>query len=160
MKSGCRRHDQPVARGTVVVTGGRRWHLSPTSWLTTKTIFSQLFAVGLFAVQAPVLGPRAFGLMSIVMVFVGFCEYVPCEAAAESLISVRNIERRHFDTMNTAILAFAVLFGACVFLGAQRCASLFGDAALAPILRWMSVLPALTALCAAPTAATKRALEF
>jgi O-antigen/teichoic acid export membrane protein len=134
--------------------------LSPTSWLTTKTVFSQLFAVGLFAVQAPVLGPRAFGLMSIVMVFVGFCEFVPCEAAAESLISVRNIERRHFDTMNSVILAFAVLFGAAVFLGADRCAGLFGDAELAPMLRWMSVLPALTAISAAPTAATKREMEF
>jgi O-antigen/teichoic acid export membrane protein len=134
--------------------------LSPTSWLTTKTVFSQLVAVGLFAIQAPVLGPRAFGLMSIVMVFVGFCEFVPCEAAAESLISVRNIERRHFDSMNTVILAFAVLFGAAVFLGADGCARLFGDTELAPILRWMSVLPALTAICAAPTAATKREMEF
>ena len=134
--------------------------LSPTSWLTTKTVFSQLFSVGLFAVQAPVLGPRAFGLMSIVMVFIGFCEFVPCEAAAESLISVRAVERRHFDSMNTVILAFAALFGAAVFLGADRCAALFGDAELAPILRCMSVLPALTAICAAPTAATKREMEF
>ena len=134
--------------------------LSPTSWLTTKTVFSQLFAVGLFAVQAPVLGPRAFGLMSIVMVFIGFCEFVPCEAAAEALISVRAVERRHFDSMNTLNLAFAALFGAAVFLGADRCAELFGDAELAPILRWMSVLPALTAVCAAPTAATKREMEF
>ncbi len=134
--------------------------LSPTSWLTTKTVFAQLFAVGLFAIQAPVLGPRAFGLMSIVMVFVGFCEFVPCEAAAESLISVRDIERRHFDSMNTVILAFSLLFGAAVFLGADGCARLFGDPELAPILRWMSALPALTAICAAPTAATKREMEF
>ncbi len=134
--------------------------LSPTSWLTTKTVFSQLFAVGLFAIQAPVLGPRAFGLMSIVMVFVGFCEFVPCEAAAESLISVRDVERRHFDSMNSVILGFSLLFGAGVFLGANGCARLFGDPELAPILRWMAVLPALTAICAAPTAATKREMEF
>lgn len=134
--------------------------LSPTSWLTTKTVFSQLFAVGLFAIQAPVLGPRAFGLMSIVMVFVGFCEFVPCEAAAEALISVRAVERKHFDSMNTVIVGFSLLFGGAVFLAAGDCARLFGDPELAPILRVMAILPALTAICAAPTAATKREMEF
>jgi O-antigen/teichoic acid export membrane protein len=59
--------------------------LSATSWLTTKTVFSQVFAILLFAIQAPVLGPRAFGLMSVVMVFVGFCEYLKSDGFASSL---------------------------------------------------------------------------
>jgi O-antigen/teichoic acid export membrane protein len=134
--------------------------LSPTSWLTAKTVFTQLFAVLLFAIQAPVLGPRAFGLISIVMVFVGFCEFVPCEAAADSLISVREVEERHFDTMTTVICAASLLFGVVVFVGAGWFARLFGDRELEPILHWMSVLPVLTAVAAAPTAATKREMQF
>jgi O-antigen/teichoic acid export membrane protein len=134
--------------------------LSPTTWLTAKTVFSQLFAVLLFGIQAPVLGPRAFGLISIVMVFIGFCETVPCEASAEALISVREIEDRHFDTMTTAIVAISLLFGVAVLLGAPWFAGLFGDAELVPILRCMSVLPLISALSAAPTAATKRDMQF
>lgn len=114
----------------------------------------------LFAIQAPVLGPRAFGLISIVMIFVGFCEFVPCEAAADALISVREIDHEHFDTMTTANLALALLVGACIFMGAPRIARWFGDPELAGILRAMSILPAISAVAAAPTAATKRDMQF
>lgn len=134
--------------------------LSPTSWLTTKTVFSQVFALLLFAIQAPVLGPRAFGLISIVMVFVGFCEYVPGEAAAESLISIRKIDDEHFSTMTAANVALSVVIGIAVFFGADRIAGWFGDPELARMLRWMAILPAISAFAAAPTAATKREMQF
>jgi O-antigen/teichoic acid export membrane protein len=134
--------------------------LSPTSWLTTKTVFSQVFALVLFAIQAPLLGPRAFGLISIVMVFVGFCEYVPCEAAAESLISIRIIDDRHFSTMTTANVVLSLVIGALVFLGADTIAHWFGDPEVARMLRVMSILPAISAFAAAPTAATKRDMQF
>jgi O-antigen/teichoic acid export membrane protein len=134
--------------------------LSPTSWLTTKTVFSQIFALLLFAIQAPVLGPRAFGLISIVMVFVGFCEYVPGEAAAESLISIREIDDRHFSTMTTVNVLLSVVIGVAVYFGAERIAGWFGDPEAARILRWMAILPAISAFAAAPTAATKRDMQF
>jgi O-antigen/teichoic acid export membrane protein len=134
--------------------------LSPTSWLTTKTVFSQVFALALFAIQAPLLGPRAFGLISIVMVFVGFCEYVPGEAAAESLISIRAIDERHFSTMTTANVVLSLVIGALVFLGADTIAHWFGDPEVARMLRIMAILPAISAFAAAPTAATKRDMQF
>ncbi len=134
--------------------------LSPTYWLTTKTVFSQVFALLLFAIQAPLLGPKAFGLISIVMVFVGFCEYVPGEAAAEALISIREIDDEHFHTMTAANVLLSVLIGIGVFAGAPRIAVWFGDTDLANLLRVMSVLPAISAFAAAPTAATKRDMQF
>lgn len=134
--------------------------LSPTSWLTTKTVFSQVFALLLFAIQAPLLGPRAFGLISIVMVFVGFCEYVPVEAAADSLISIRKIDERHFSTMTTANVMLSLIIGLIVFLGADTIARWFHDPELAAMLRWMAILPTISAFAAAPTAATKRDMQF
>ena len=113
--------------------------LSPTYWLTTKTVFSQVFALLLFAIQAPLLGPKAFGLISIVMVFVGFCEYVPGEAAAEALISIREIDDEHFHTMTAANVLLSVIIGVGVFAGAQRIALWFGDPELKNLLRCMSV---------------------
>ncbi len=134
--------------------------LSPTSWLTAKTVFSQVFALLLFAIQAPVLGPKAFGMISIVMVFVGFCEYVPGEAAAESLISIRRIDDEHFHTMTAANVFLSLLIGVAVFVGARRIAGWFGEPELVDILRCMSILPAISAFAAAPTAATKRDMQF
>jgi len=134
--------------------------LSPTSWLTAKNLFSQGFAILVFAVQAPILGPHAFGLVSIVMVFIGFCEIVLADAISESLISIRQVESIHFDTVNTVNLLGSVLFGGIVFLCAGAAARLFGEAELAPILRWMSILPAISSMAAAPAALAKRDMMF
>jgi O-antigen/teichoic acid export membrane protein len=134
--------------------------LSATSWLTTKTVFSQVFAILLFAIQAPVLGPRAFGLISVVMVFVGFCEIVLGEAAAEALISIREIETAHFDTMNTVNVLVSAVCGIIVFAGATAAARLYGDVQLAAILRCLAILPVISSLGVAPTAATKREMQF
>lgn len=134
--------------------------LSPASWLTTKTVLSQLFGIVLFGVQAPLLGPRAFGLLSIVMIFIGFCESVPGEAAAESLISIREIDAAHYSSMTTTNVVIAAVFGVLVFLGAPQFARLFGDAELSSMLRWMAILPVVTAFGVVPTAATKRDMQF
>ncbi len=134
--------------------------LSPASWLTARAIFGQVFALGLFAIQAPLLGPRAFGLISMVMIFVGACESVLIEAAAESLISIRSIEDEHYSTMTSVNVGIAVLFGIAIFVTAPLIATLFGAASLVAILHWMSILPAVTAFSAAPTAATKRDMQF
>jgi O-antigen/teichoic acid export membrane protein len=134
--------------------------LSATSWLTTKTVVSQIFAILLFGIQAPILGPRAFGLISIVLVFVGFCEQVLQDATAESMISIRRIESAHFDTMNTLNVILAVVCGAIVFFGANAGARIFAAPELAPILRCMSVLPLISSLAAVPTAYTKREMQF
>jgi O-antigen/teichoic acid export membrane protein len=123
-------------------------------------VFSQVFGLLLFAIQAPVLGPRAFGLVSIVMVFVGFCELVLCEAAAEALISIRTMDENHVATMNTVIVGIAAVCGVIVFAGANAGARLFGDPELAPMLRWMAILPVLSAFAATPTATTKRDASF
>jgi polysaccharide transporter, PST family len=134
--------------------------LSATSWLTTKTVFSQVFAILLFAIQAPLLGPRAFGLISIVLVFVTFCELVLGEASSEALISIREIDDAHFDTMNTVIFALSLAFGLAVFFGAHAAAHLLGDPEFVPLLHWMAILPVVSAMGAVPQAATKRAMEF
>ncbi|MDP9064748.1 MAG: oligosaccharide flippase family protein [Pseudomonadota bacterium] len=134
--------------------------LSPTSWVTTKTVFSQFFALALFAIQAPLLGPKAFGLISIVMVFVGFCEYASGEAAADALISIRTIEDAHFHTMTVVNVGLSILIGVGVFAGARSIAAWFHEPELARLLRWMAILPAISAFAAAPTAATKREMQF
>jgi O-antigen/teichoic acid export membrane protein len=134
--------------------------LSPTSWLTTKTVFSQIFAILLFTIQAPLLGPRAFGLVSIVMVFVGFCEGVLSETITEALISIREIDATHFDTSNTVNVAVSAVCGLLVFFGARLAAGLFDAPELVPILRCMAILPLISSLAAVPTAATKRDMQF
>lgn len=134
--------------------------LSPTAWNTLRNLFAQGFGLLLFAVQAPLLGPHAFGLITLVMIFVGFCEHVMEIATTEALLALREPDRQHYATMTTAGGAFAIVLGVTVALCADPIAVLFKEPELAPVLRWMALLPVLTAITTAPNAAARREMNF
>jgi PST family polysaccharide transporter len=134
--------------------------LSPASWVAAQNLFNQAFGLILFAIQAPLLGPRAFGLITLVMVFIGFCEYVLEIASTDALISVRDIDAQHYATMTTVNSLIAAALGCAVVLAAHAIAGLFHEPELEPILHWMAALPLVSALASAPNAASRRELQF
>jgi O-antigen/teichoic acid export membrane protein len=134
--------------------------LSPTAWVTTQTVVTQVIGLALFAVQAPLLGPTAFGLFSFVMVFVGFCELVLNSGVTDALISIRSIEARHFEVVTTITALFSLLLGVLVFATARQLADFCGQPTAYPLFRWMAVLPLITSFAAAPNAAAKREMLF
>jgi teichuronic acid exporter len=139
---------------------GLRGKISPTSWVTAQNLFKQLFAIALFAIQAPMLGPRAFGLIALVMVFIGFCEYVLEIAATDALVSVKNIEESHYATMTTVNVVSGVALGILIFVFAPYIAASFREPQLTSLLRFMAPLPIFTVLASAPNAACRRELQF
>jgi O-antigen/teichoic acid export membrane protein len=149
--------DNDVAPGGNLLSNLTR---KPTFLVTFQVIFAQTFTILLFAIQARLLGPQTFGLMALVMVAVGFCESVVIAVATETLISVREINDLHFATATLATSVAAFLLGAIMFFSADAAAKLLGDAELSPVLRWMAALPLISALWVAPTAATKRNMQF
>lgn len=133
---------------------------SPTAWVTAQTLLTQVIGLGLFAVQAPLLGPTAFGLFSFVMVFISFCEIVLGTGTADALLSIARIESRHFAVVTTVGLLAALAVAVAIFFAAHPLAALWGQPALAPLFQWMAVLPVINAFAAAPYAATKRDMLF
>lgn len=134
--------------------------MPPTAWVTVQTVVTQVIAIGLFAIQAPLLGPTAFGLFSFVMVFVGFCELVLNGGVTEALISIRSIEDRHYSVVTTISAAFSLLLGLIVFAAAHPLAQLCGQPDSYQLFRYMAVLPLITSFAAAPSAAAKRDMHF
>jgi O-antigen/teichoic acid export membrane protein len=134
--------------------------LSATVWVTIETIFAQLFWLSIFAIQAPILGPYAFGLITLIMVFVGAWEAVPGVAVIDALISIREIDARHFATATTVCTLISLVFGIVIFVFAAPLAMALGDRQLAPLMRAMSVLPLIHAFSIAPTAAALREMRF
>jgi PST family polysaccharide transporter len=128
--------------------------------MTAQNVFKQGFGIALFAIQAPMLGPHAFGLIALVMVFIGFCEQVLEVAAVDGLISIKNIDERHYSTMNAVNIAFALTLAALMFVFAGRIALTFHEPELRPILRIMAFLPLFTVLGAVPNAACRREFQF
>ena len=134
--------------------------MSPSLWVLIEKFSQQVVWLVLFAILAPILGPKPYGLYAIVMVFIGFCEFVTVEAAAEALMGMDPLEPLHLRTATTCNLAVAVFAGLVVFLVAPWLGQFFGEAELTPIFRALSILPALSALTSAPVAVLKRQLHF
>lgn len=106
------------------------------------------------------MGPYAFGLITLIMVFVGFWEAVPGSATTDALISVREIDPLHFDTVTTASLLICLAVGGVVFGVAKPLAMALGHAELAPLMCAMSALPVIQAFSIAPLAAARREMRF
>jgi O-antigen/teichoic acid export membrane protein len=128
--------------------------------VTAQTAFTQGFGFLLFAIQAPLLGPRPFGLLSIVMIFAGFVESVLGECATETLISIPHAEPEHFAAMNTVAIVISATFGLAFFAGAAPIAAWFHEPELVPITRCLAVLPLLSIVAAPANAASKRDMQF
>jgi teichuronic acid exporter len=94
------------------------------------------------------------------MVFIGFCEQVLEIASIDGLISVKNLDERHYATMNAVNIALSGSIAALIVLLAGRIAVTFREPELELVLRVMAVLPLLSLLGAAPNAACRRALQF
>ena len=89
--------------------------VSPVVWLTFERITQQALSLILFAVLAPILGPRPYGLFAIVMIFVGFCESMVLEGAVEALVTVDNLDHLHTTAANLTNGLVALVFGLAMF---------------------------------------------
>jgi PST family polysaccharide transporter len=134
--------------------------LRPTMWVTAERVFMEGFSLVLFAVQARLLGPSAFGLVAAVMVFISFWDAVPMNVVLEALVSMRTIEDWHYATAATATTLMSLLFGAAIFGCAGPIADVFSDEELAPVMRAMAILPLLQSFSIMPLAVTRRDLRF
>jgi O-antigen/teichoic acid export membrane protein len=134
--------------------------LSPVAWLASGRLTQQVLWLVLFAILAPILGPRPYGLFSLAMVFVGFCELVLLEGAAEALITVDALDALHTSTVNLANGATALVFALSTAALAPALARLFDDPEMARILWALAPLPVLSALMATPVAILRRSLQY
>jgi O-antigen/teichoic acid export membrane protein len=134
--------------------------MSPSLWVTVEKLSQQLVWVLLFAILAPILGPRPYGLFAIVMIFIGYCELVTVDSAVEALIGMTNLEAGHLKTATAGNLAISIVAGIAVFALAPLLGRLFDYPELPPLFQALSVLPAISALTSAPIAVLKRRMEF
>lgn len=132
----------------------------PTTLITLQVVIMQLLSMAAFAIQAPLLGPFAFGAVALGMVVVGFYELVIGGVVTDTLLSVREIKSEHYWVATTFASLISLIFGIGIFLGSDVLAEVAGDRGLTWTFRAMAILPLLSALAAAPTAEAKRRLQF
>lgn len=134
--------------------------LSPTGWVTLEKLAQQGIWLVLFVVLAPVLGPKPYGLFSLTMVVVGFCELVIVEAGAEALLTLHAPTDAHVRTANLANLLAGLFAAAATAACAVPVAAAFRAPELKPLFLAMAALPVMSACVGSPTAALKREMRF
>lgn len=133
---------------------------SPVAWVTIEKLTQQILWLAVFAILAPILGPGPYGLFSIVMVFVGFCEFVLSEGAVEALVSVEELDHRHVATANLANGVIALLLSVVLVLVAPVIGMIFHDAEIKWLIWTLTPLPVLSLLSAVPIAVLRRSLQY
>jgi len=133
---------------------------SPVTWVTVEKLIQQVLWLVLFAILAPILGPRPYGVFSIVMVFVGFCDFVLSEGVIEVFVTMTEFEQPHAATAN--LVAGATAFGLSLVLAclAPGIGSLFHDGDITRLMWALAPLPMLSLLSAAPIAVLRRGMLF
>jgi O-antigen/teichoic acid export membrane protein len=146
--------------------GRRAWNrvslpeLSPVVWVTSGRVTQQALSLILFAVLAPILGPRPYGLFALVMVFVGFCELLLLEGAVEALVTVDDLHHLHTTAANLTNGLIALVFGLAMFALAPAIAAALHDAEIRNVIWALAPMPILSTLSAAPVAVLRRSLKF
>lgn len=134
--------------------------LSPVVWLTADRVTQQALSLIIFVVLSPILGPRPFGVFAIVMVFVGFCEFILLDGSVEALVTIDDLEHKHTTVANLANLVIAVGLGLAVAALAPWIATAMRDEQIRDVIWAMAAMPALSSLSAVPIAVLRRDLKY
>jgi PST family polysaccharide transporter len=134
--------------------------LSPTAWITVDSLTQQVLWLILFAILAPILGPRPYGLFAIVMVFVGVSEFILLEGSVEALVTVDDLDYLHTTTANLASCGIALAFALVICVLAPAIALLFHDEEIKLLIWTLAPLPVLSSLSATPIAVLRRSLKY
>jgi O-antigen/teichoic acid export membrane protein len=134
--------------------------LSPTMWMTIDRITQAVLWLVIFAILAPILGPRPYGLFSIVMVFIGISEWILIEGTVEALVTVDELDHLHMTTANLAGGGMALGLSLVASALAPAIGMFFHDDEITRLIWVLSPLPVVTALAATPTALLRRSFNF
>jgi O-antigen/teichoic acid export membrane protein len=134
--------------------------LSSVGWVTVEKVAQQVLWLVLFSILAPILGPGPYGVFSIVMALIGFCELVLGDGMVEVLVTLRELEQPHVATTNLLAGLVAVGLGLLLCVLAPATGALFRADDIRRVMYALAPLPLLSFLSAAPMAKLRRDMQF
>lgn len=111
-------------------------------------------------VLARLLAPSEFGLLAMVLLFVGLGEIFRDFGLSSAAIQAPSVSREQRDLLFWANTAIGVVLAVVIFAGADLIALLFGQPALAPIARALSVTFIVNGMATQYRAGLNRRMQF
>lgn len=129
-------------------------------WVVGQTSSQQIVGLAVFSVLAAVLGPRAYGLISMAMVVVSAAAIIMHQGLLEGLLQRSRIEPVQLDSMFWFVLGLGLLLTIGIFALAEPVARLYDEPELTWVIRALGTLPLFAASVAVPMALLRRELKF
>jgi PST family polysaccharide transporter len=123
-------------------------------------VLRQLIQLGCVALLARMLGPRPYGLVALAASVMGLLQLAVDLGLGSSAVRERNLSPLQESTLFRLNLLGALLVGAGVMAAAPLLAALFGQPALAWILRWIAPGFLLSGALQTRRAALQREMRF
>lgn len=129
-------------------------------WNVLKLVVNRGGTAIVMLVLAAHVGPDAFGLFAVVMVFREVARVLATSGLNEAVIRETTVTDVGLDSVFWFNIAFALLLYGLILLAAPFIATLYGNAQLVPLLRVTCLVFVFDAIKVIPVANLSRALEF
>jgi len=109
--------------------------VSGAKWLSASMVISQLFMLVQMAVVARVVGPKEFGLVSILVIVFNFAKAFADMGMGKAVIHFQDIQNREISALFVVGILFNLLLAAGVWFFAPVVARFFASVNPVPLLR-------------------------
>ncbi|NJN87778.1 MAG: oligosaccharide flippase family protein, partial [Leptolyngbyaceae cyanobacterium SL_7_1] len=130
------------------------------AWSAIQNWGSQVGSLLVFFLLARLLTPEAFGLVALANVFLLFMQLLLEQGFSQAIIQREDLEPEHLNTAFWLTLVSGTLLAGIGIFSASWIAELFGQAALTPIIRWVSPLLIIIALARVQQASLERKFNY
>ncbi len=134
--------------------------VSSLAWAFAGSWTEQAFNFVIFVILARLLGPDAFGLAMMAMVFVIFAEFLVRETLTEPIIRMHDPDPGHLDAVFWLLILFSVLIFIALITCAPWIALLYSEPDVADFVRGGSATVLFIGFSAVPVVLLRRELRF
>ena len=131
-----------------------------TSWSYALSLGKMVISLSLAFVLAALLGPRAFGVIAMALVFINFVEMLQQQGLMPAIVSRRVLTERHADTAFWLVTAVGLVCTLAAVMLAPWWADINGLPELAPVIRVLALTVPLTSTVVIHEALLRRELAF
>lgn len=134
--------------------------IAGVTWSSIAHLASQAFLFGILIVLTRLLTPEDFGLVAMIVVFIGFASILNEFGFGAALIQKQDIAREHTDSIFWLNLLVGLAFSAIFYVVAPLLASFYATPELETLSRVLGLVFVLTAFGIVPRALLKKTMAF
>ena len=130
-------------------------------WTGLESWYTQAVSFATVIVLARILGPEAYGLVGMALVFVSITRFVLGDSGwTTALVQKKDLEPAHLDTAFWFMTVVGGVLTAAMILGAPLIAAVFDQTIVEDLTIALSPIVLVTAVASVPMAVLRRELKF